>query len=136
MQLPLSKETMKSNVGNQEEITLESDSILFMEMCAKLRFSGFDKKASSNKESFFVTNTSDRPVCGLRLEISYRSMADELFHKQSVILDCDVPTGETRRVDFKSWDQQKSFYYYKSGRPRNAATPFKVTFKTEAVRLR
>ena len=35
-------------------------------------------------------------------------------------LDTDIPPGETRRMKFKSWDIQRTFYYRLTGKPRRS----------------
>lgn len=117
-------------------VSMLSDSLLLRKFEKELRFSGFDKKASSAQESFFLSNGSNRRILGVKLEITYLSVSDQMLHRcMTPMIDCDIPSGETRRLDFKSWDRQKSFYYYKSERPRNSATPFKVLLKLVEIRI-
>ncbi len=100
-------------------------------------FSGFEKKAESTKESFFITNNTDRPLIAVDIYIEYLTMDDRQLHKRYLSLTCDIPAGETRNADIKSWDTQKSFYYYKSGAPaRRKASPFKIKITTVSYNLR
>lgn len=95
---------------------------------------GYDKPLRSTRESLFVTNRSDRDIDGLVIETEYRDMAGRQLHKRTVTISCDIPAGETRRVDFRSWDRQQSFYYRLSPKPkRSQATPYDVTCRTIGV---
>lgn len=99
--------------------------------------SGFDKRAESRQESFFITNTTDRTLVGIDFTLTYMTMDGRQLHRRIVELDCDIPAGETRKFDIKSFDTQKSFYYHKSQAPgRRQATPFKVSIQIGCLRLR
>lgn len=91
-------------------------------------FTGFDKKQNNSKESFFIINNTDRRLTGVALYIDYRTPDGRQLNRQYLKLSCDIPAGETRKVDIKSWDTQRSFYYYKSTPSKNRGNPFDVTF--------
>lgn len=95
----------------------------------KIRFYGFDKTLTSAKESFFVTNGLDNKLSGITIEITYFDMQHRQLHQTNQKLSCEIPPGETRRLDIKSWDTQKAFYFHQSAQPRRQATPFDVTIK-------
>lgn len=137
LNVKLEKEAKLDNEASTTQIvSMQSDSIFLRRLEKELRFSGFDKKASSTQESFFLSNESNVKILGVKIEVTYLSMAGQMLHRfMSPMIDCDIPSGETRRLDFKTWDGQKSFYYYKSERPRNSATPFKVLLKLVEVRI-
>lgn len=94
-----------------------------------LFFFGFDKPLSSEKESFFATNNSDREIVGLGLEIEYLTVDSLQLHRRSVDIECSLPAGETRKIDIPTWDKQHSFYFHQSAKPRRQATPFIVVFQ-------
>ena len=111
-------------------ITMASDSIDFCRrVVPAIRFYGFDKTATSGVESFFISNGLDEAISRLEIEITYSDMKGRQLHKRTAGIDCDIPAGETKRTDIKSWDTQKSFYYYRSAKPRRQATPFKVKIR-------
>ena len=117
-------------------VSMRSDSIAFCDSILPLiRFYGFDKTVSSNIESFFISNGLDREISGLDIIITYTDMKGRQLHKRSAHLDCNVPPGETKRHDIKSWDTQKSFYFHKSVRPKRQATPFDVKLRLLSVTL-
>ena len=96
----------------------------------QIRVFGFDKPAASLSETIFLTNTTDRTLTGVSLYIDYRSMDGSQLHKRFLHIDCNVPAGETRSIQFPSWDRQRSFYYHGSAsvvksRSRRAQ-PFEV----------
>ena len=102
-------------------------------------FSGYDKKATSDKESFFVTNRSDRTLTGFSLYIIYHSAADTSLqlHRRWVHVSCEIPPGETQKVDISSWDKQKSFHYHLSPPSRRRqSTPYGVRFDPVTIYLR
>lgn len=104
---------------------------------ADVVFSGYDKKASADKESFFVSNKSDRTLTGISLYMVYLTTDSMQLHKRWVSVRCHIPAGETAKVDVKTWDTQKSFYYYLSDAPRRSrATPYMVRFDPVTIYLR
>lgn len=101
------------------------------------RITGYDKTASSSTESFFLTNTTDRTLSGIDFTLTYYSLDGRQLHSRHVEIDCAIPPGETRKYDIKSFDTQKSFYYYKSRPPRRrSATPFRITVQIGCLHLR
>lgn len=115
-------------------ISLSSDSIDFCNrIIPGIRFYGFDKTVGSSIESFFIVNGLDSPLAGMEIEITYVDMKGRQLHKRSVTVDCDIPAGETKRVDTKSWDTQKSFYFHQSVKPKRQATPFDIRLRLLSV---
>ena len=113
-----------------DTVALASDSLLFP-------FSGYEKTLRSSKESFFVTNRSDSTVTRLSLDITYKDMKGRPLDTRSVDLDIDLPAGETRRIDLRSWDRQNVFYYHLSPVPRSTrATPYRVNIRLKAAMRR
>ena len=47
----------------------------------------------------------------------------------------DIPAGETRKIDFPTWDRQMTFYYCGSPRPRVSAIPYNVTIEPDTILL-
>lgn len=101
------------------------------------QITGFDKRAEATVESFFVTNTTDRRLVGLDFTLTYLTLEGKQLHSRHVEIDCDIPPGETRKFDIRSFDRQKSFYYHKSQAPvRRRATPFRISVQVGCLRLR
>lgn len=94
---------------------------------------GYDKPLQATKEVFFATNNTARDICEIRLSITYTDTSGRQLHKASLLLPADIPAGQTRKVEFRSWDTQKSFYYTGSRRPRTSAIPYKVTITPEYI---
>lgn len=91
-------------------------------------FSKYDKTVDSNVETFFVTNRSRRTLSGMKLELKYMTEDGSELHRRVCDIPCNVPPGETRRVDIRSWDRQNTFCYIGSRMPRRrVAIPYKVT---------
>lgn len=112
------------------------DSIGWKDAADKISFYGFDKTVNSNKESLFVVNGLDScDVVGMTLDVTYLDMKGRQLHRRDVERDCDIPSGETRRIDFPTWDTQKAFYYHKSSAPKKQATPFNVKVSLKSLRI-
>lgn len=91
-----------------------------------VKFSGYDKHATANKESIHIVNGSSHTLKSVSLEIIYKDMNGRMLHSREIVLNCDIPPSETRKIDFPTWDSQHSFYYYRSNEPKRAASPYKI----------
>lgn len=143
--MPLSMEGRKQKLRlkatsekSNEEKPMKDTGSLLMDSLANvyrdsIRFSGFDKIASSKKESVFVSNNSIASFRLLLLTISYHDLEGRQLHSRIVKINTDLPAGETRKIDFPSFDTQGAFYYYKSNAPRRRATPFKVKIQLTGI---
>ena len=137
------KETRKSSaiesaaVSETVTVPLVADSLAFCDSIRPaVRFYGFDKTITSTQESFFISNGLDNTIKNLELVITYTDMKGRQLHKRTVSLECEIPSGETKRADIKSWDTQKSFYYHKSLKPKRQATPFDVRIQLTSLILK
>lgn len=90
---------------------------------------GFDKRANENKETFFVTNNSTFDISRLQIKLRYTDINDNMLHERTEIINCEIPSNSTRQVEIKSFDSQRSFYYYLSPKPKQQRTPFKASFQ-------
>lgn len=95
-------------------------------------FSGFDKTIKSSKESFFIKNNTDRALKGVVVSIDYRMPDGRQLTKRLLRLVCDIPAGETRKVDIPTFDIQHSYYYLRSAAPKKGGNAFEVIFIPEA----
>ncbi|MDE5874059.1 MAG: hypothetical protein K2H15_00315, partial [Muribaculaceae bacterium] len=89
-------------------------------------FAGYDKQATSRTETFHVVNRSGAGLRKVKLRIIYKDMKGRMLHSRDVAAYCNVPPGETRKIDIPTWDKQFSFYYHLGNEPRRVATPYKV----------
>lgn len=141
-------QTMKTESGQamtaESGLTLRRGSFMVASQCedcnngytiSQIGFSGFDKPGSSSMESFFITNHTDRTMSGVTLYIEYLTPDGRQLHKRYVKLDCNIPAGETRKCDIRSWDTQRSFHYELSAASRRSS-PFTVRFDPVAFYLR
>lgn len=103
----------------------------------QVTFSGFDKPRNSSTETFFITNNTDKTLTGVNIYIDYRTPDGRQLHKRFYPLRCNIPPGETRQAQLKSWDIQHTFVYVKSmDTGRKQGTPFEVIFDPVAYYLR
>ena len=98
-----------------------------------VRFYGFDKTSGSSSESFFVVNGLGCGITGMKVEITYLDMKGRQLHRREAEFDCDIPAGETRRQDIRTWDIQKAFHFHKSAQPRRQSTPFDVKIRLKGL---
>ncbi len=110
-----------------------TDTITFAPYLDSIRFSGYDKKVSASRESFHISNGTKDTINSITLNIDYLSLDGHQLHSRKVKVETELPPGETRKADIKSWDIQKTFYYYRSQKPRSSATPYKIKFRLEEV---
>lgn len=96
-------------------------------------FTGYEKEINSNKESFILKNEGNFEVSGFKVKIVYYDMQGRMLHSQTVTLPCEVPPGEARKFDIRSWDSQHTYFYYLGNEPKKVATPFKVEFKPLSI---
>lgn len=95
----------------------------------KLIFIAYDKRAGADKETFFVENGSESNLSKIEIEIKYFVNGDKQIHSQTVELKGPFPAKETRKVDIKSWDTQKSYHYINSTSSQKGSTPYTVRFR-------
>lgn len=98
-----------------------------------VRLFGYDKPLRSNRETVFVANHTDRDISSLSLTTQYIDGQGRQFHEVTRRIDADIPAGSTRKVDFRSWDAQQSFYYVGSKRSRAAGTPYSVRQSVDTI---
>ena len=97
----------------------------FDENAVSLR--GFNKRVSDNYETFFVRNNLQLHISGITLTLRYSDIDGNTLHERTLRVPCDLQPGKSRQVSINSFDRQHLFYYYLSSKPRNSATPFKVS---------
>lgn len=98
-----------------------------------ISFSGFDKSASSDKESFLITNKCHYTLVRVDIEISYYTPAGLMLDKREKSIGCLIPPAETRKIDIKSFDTQHTYHFQGSPAGRSGASPFVVTFRILAL---
>lgn len=100
---------------------------------SELRFSGYEKTLRSTRETVFVTNLSNREIDRVIFHITYLDSSGRQLHKARKSIYAGVPAGETRRLDFPTWDRQFAFYYVRSPKPRVSAIPYSVKIEADSL---
>lgn len=99
-------------------------------------FAGYDKALRASKETVFVTNLmNDTTVEALWFSVTYLDTAGRELHRLQREVRASIPPGATRRLDFPSWDVQRSFYYVGSPPRRSRAIPYTVTILPDSLLL-
>lgn len=125
----VSKQTTDGSKPWQQTLTEDQDSLKLAELTHDIVLSGFDKTLTSTKETFFVTNGTPHDIHRMVIEIIYTDTEGRQLHKRNVTVKAAVPAGETRMLDIKTFDTQKSFYYRDSTPPRRRGTPFDIRMR-------
>ncbi|MDD2961918.1 MAG: hypothetical protein PHR45_07570 [Muribaculaceae bacterium] len=94
-----------------------------------IKIKAFDKKASDNKESFTITNTTQFNLSRIELLLRYSDHDGNMIHERKELIECELPSGMSRQIYIAAFDKQHNYYYYKSTKPRKKATPFRAAFK-------
>jgi len=101
-----------------------------------ITLAGYDKTRESNRESIFVTNSLPHTLTAVTLLIDYRTIDGRQLHRRSTTVPCVIPPSQTRRLDFRTWDNQHIFYYHQSPAPKRAeATPYDVAIRITQITL-
>lgn len=103
---------------------------------ATVGLSGYEKTLRATKETVFVSNLSDnREIVGIIFTVTYLDNSGRILHRRRVEAHPEIPAGETRRLDFPTWDRQMTFYYKGSPRPRVSSIPYDVTIVADTLLL-
>ena len=95
---------------------------------------GYDKPLRSRRETFFAINNSSDRIGRISFTISYYDMNGRMLHRQSRNIAADIPPGETRQINFKSWDLQNIFYYSGSAQPKTEnASPYTIKIEIDTI---
>lgn len=124
---PFTKPVKKGRASHAQVV--EQFDTLWAPPADSVAASGFEKTLRSTRESVYITNRTASPIEGLSLEISYFDISGRMLHKADQEISADIPAGETRLIDFPSFDRQGLYYYHLSPLPARArrATPFKAS---------
>lgn len=117
----------------EEKISADTDSIYFTHLLDHIVLCGYDKNAGSTTERWFVQNNSDRDISALTIEITYYDRSGKQLHQRDAVISVNIPSGETRMVEVKSFDKQKNLYYYKSQPSRRGSTPYDIRMRITGV---
>lgn len=98
---------------------------------AKITITGYDKRVSDYRESFFITNHTPHTLSAVQLLLRYFTPEGEMLHEATRNVRIELKPEDTRKVNITSFDTQSRFYYYKRMRPRNGGAPFKVMVKVQ-----
>lgn len=96
-------------------------------------FYGYEKTLRSSRETFFISNRTSRKIAAVTFTIEYLDSDGRQLHKRTETTPIEIPPGETRRADIRSWDSQCTFYYHTSPPPRTSAIPYSVAITPETI---
>ncbi|MCM1005970.1 MAG: hypothetical protein NC402_06725 [Prevotella sp.] len=103
-----------------------------------VRVFGYDKPHNATKESLFITNNllSDT-IISVTLTLKYSALNGAELHTRTIKESCLIAPGQTKRLQFASWDATRTFYYYRTPpRRKEGLSGYKVAVCVENVELR
>lgn len=89
---------------------------------------GYSKSVGAGKETFMLTNNTNRWFSLVEFTFRYTDMDGVQVHERTEKIPCDLPPYSSRQLSIKSFDEGKKFYYYKN-KPRKDAVAYKVAIK-------
>lgn len=98
-----------------------------------VKFTGYEKTLRATRETVFVTNLAAREIDRLIFTVTYLDTQGRVLHRARKNLYGGIPPGETRKMDFPTWDRQFAFYYIGSPRPRVSARPYNVRIVADTI---
>lgn len=101
----------------------------------KIKFYGYEKTVNATKETLFVKNLTDSSFNELKFTITYFDTDGRKLHSRQINHRVELSPNDIRRIDFRSWDTQKSFYYVRGTHPKKSATPYDINIKLDSIRL-
>lgn len=130
----LAQRTTRKNLKLQEitDTTIVCDTLTNV-LTDIVVISGYDKPLTSHYETFFTTNKGNTTITAINITFNYFDNKKRQLHSATKNINCTIPPGETRQLSVSSWDKQKSFYYYRSAKPRRQATPYSVTHRINFI---
>ncbi len=96
-------------------------------------FAGYEKTLRATRETVFLSNLSPKEVARVVFRVTYYDAQGRQLHVARHDMYAPVPSGETRRLDFPTWDRQYTFYYVGSPRPRVPAIPYSVKIHPDTL---
>lgn len=135
----LAQNTVRRGLRVQKEVSQPEAAVAFDTVLPvgkhAVDIKGYDKPLRSRRETFFVTNTGNRPLSRIAVTLTYTDSKGRQLHTASHNLAAVIPAGETRQVGLRSWDVQQAFYYTRSEVPVRAsqATPFDVAIAVDTL---
>lgn len=93
-----------------------------------VRFYGYDKPFSSNKESVFLaSNLPEDTIIRVSAIIEYSTVNGKLLHKRPITFETELIPEESVRLLFDTWDVTHTFYFHRTPPSRKQnLTPYQV----------
>lgn len=123
------RNTSRSRLSTAQPVAEEAQTPVYefiIPDSAEIVLSGYDKPLRSTRETEFITNNTPHHITRIVLTTVYFDINGRMLHTMARNIDVDLPAGDTRKIDFTSWDRQKSFYYHRSTPPRTSAIPYSI----------
>lgn len=115
------------------EATAEAVDSFIIPDSSDVQLYGYDKPLRSRTETVFVANNTAFDIEAVAITTQYLDSKGRQFHQSHRRIAVEIPAGETRKVDYPSWDKQQSFYYVGSKRPRTSASPYSVAQSVDTI---
>ncbi len=99
-----------------------------------ITLAGYDKPLRTRRETILATNHRADTIDSLFITIRYIDTDGRQLHERPVKIGQRIPAGETRQLQFPTWDVQQSYYYYLSTPPR-AGIPYRILARVDSLTL-
>lgn len=135
---PERRRTTRSNLHPREELEIKPGVTCWVRPDSArpaVRFCGYEKKQSATKETLFIENLTDSAIVQVDFTIQYFDTSNREIHRRNLTQPVDLPPRRTRRLDIRSWDTQKTYYYLGGPKPRTSATPYTVAVALDSLKL-
>ncbi|MCC8037794.1 MAG: FxLYD domain-containing protein [Bacteroidales bacterium] len=98
-----------------------------------ITLAGYDKPLRTRRETILASNHRADTIDSLFITIRYLDTDGRQLHERSVAIGQTIPSGETRQLQFPSWDVQQSYYYHLSTPPR-AGIPYRIMARVDSLK--
>ncbi len=75
----------------------------------------YEKSLDSKVETFLVRNNTLYTVTGVELKLVYKTTNNLMIHHRTVEIEERLRPNSTKLVQIESFDQNKRYFYYKTG---------------------
>ena len=116
-------------VSRQQMVELPAVQLVDTLLTPHIPFTPMAVSMHGYSKSFILRNeTHNYHISRVVLKIQYTTEDGTLIHSREECLECNLQPGSTQIVTIKSFDSNKSYYYYTMPPKRASGTPYRVQY--------